>query len=1272
MHKLLVRIRVKSAVRRARRLLDRDQTEAASAFAAEAYEWATKHLEPLDSEYVLAISTMATVRFHDNDIPGAIELLEAVAPRVDTVLAEQPAERHAVLNNLAICYGRLGRAHESIDLMKRVIADKAKTYGDLSSELLGNLQDLVVALDSADRFAEAEDPIRQMLAIIGIELGEASREYVQMLGNLAACLGSAGKKREQNQVLARAKTLAGAADTSRKQEELEREVRKAYDASDFPRARRLHRALLARTPSSPFPSIFTAVMGDVFDPMVHHASTLDEQGVEAERRGDFAEAIRLYRIVLEIFNVSSDDHGLHRARALSNLALAHQHAGELDVARNLLLEAVSTIRPLLDVDVGKQIVANVVNLFNALADRDAPDPNTNLGAAIDVFRNMAKGKEQDYARSLRIRFPVPQPGTDRVDEFSRWIQARIVFYLSYGAVDPARALHQHLLDLHEILLPTAPARVLQQVLSFVAFSVQYGPAVKTRSLLTRASELSEELLGANPGLVAETLRWEGRFRSSLSDDIGAEEALFSARELLSDNSSEAALAQHIDDDLLIVSLRLGRTGPTVDALLESAIKRQTAELDINDAEAIQRLADLLSYRKEWKRAEELYRKALVKQAETIGEWDPRYALTLSNLASLLRMIGKSAEAVPICRQVVEVREREFGRHHESVVAARIRLALALSGIQDWTNALHEMRRVLEASNLFLQSTAAVTSRDQLFRVLRKERTTLDVFISIALKQPHPGAAARLIYDAILRRKGLAAEAMVARRLPILDTKHTDQKGLVTELAEISSIISEALISACHSDVDLREARARKQQLETILGETVHEVHLGQIWRSATVDDIQGALDERSMLLEFAQYKPFNFSGTVANGDPEFLPSRYLAFTLTSRSELSMIDVGEASVVDAAVGKLGELLAGDAGALRQLSADDRDAGDASLSTGDTIRAVGKELYRLVLDPLCRNLTEHEHILVAPDGILGLLPFDLLPIDDERLLLDACLVSNLGSGRDVVRLRAATSLAPTESVVICAPDFDSAGRTDAAVGDRLSGAIDEESQNTPELARSIKSHGINRIVPLPGAREEGHEIHRLLHPSRLFAGAAASKGLVRSLRSPLILHAATHAFAAVNDEEPPDNIDELFGCGLVLAGANAALSGREIDSELGDGFLSGEEAASLQLANTELVVLSACRSGFGGAVVGEGVFGLHRAFFVAGARSVITTLWKIPDAPTKDLMVAFYRELTRGASRVSALRTAKIEMRARHGHPYFWGSFLCHGDWRPVEMFNPSRA
>jgi hypothetical protein len=139
-----------------------------------------------------------------------------------------------------------------------------------------------------------------------------------------------------------------------------------------------------------------------------------------------------------------------------------------------------------------------------------------------------------------------------------------------------------------------------------------------------------------------------------------------------------------------------------------------------------------------------------------------------------------------------------------------------------------------------------------------------------------------------------------------------------------------------------------------------------------------------------------------------------------------------------------------------------------------------------------------------------------------------------------------------VIICAPDFDLSAEIGQAIGSgsQLSGMQSvERSQAIPEMARGMRAHGIERVMPLYGALEEGQEICRLLGRCSLYTGPAASKNAVRSLRSPKILHAATHAFSVVRDEEHPDEFDELFSCGLVLAGANAVMSGLKVDSARG---------------------------------------------------------------------------------------------------------------------------
>ena len=122
--------------------------------------------------------------------------------------------------------------------------------------------------------------------------------------------------------------LTGALEHQRA-DRLEDEAKKAYLRCDFPLAKKLHRALLAGMPSALLPAFFSDVIGDMFDPLVRYAATLDHEGVEAENSGDFARAIQRYHAIVEILSVSGDRYGIQTAQVLSNLALAHQRKGDL-------------------------------------------------------------------------------------------------------------------------------------------------------------------------------------------------------------------------------------------------------------------------------------------------------------------------------------------------------------------------------------------------------------------------------------------------------------------------------------------------------------------------------------------------------------------------------------------------------------------------------------------------------------------------------------------------------------------------------------------------------------------------------------------------------------------------------------------------------------------------------------------------------------------------------------------------------------------------------
>jgi len=235
------------------------------------------------------------------------------------------------------------------------------------------------------------------------------------------------------------------------------------------------------------------------------------------------------------------------------------------------------------------------------------------------------------------------------------------------------------------------------------------------------------------------------------------------------------------------------------------------------------------------------------------------------------------------------------------------------------------------------------------------------------------------------------------------------------------------------------------------------------------------------------------------------------------------------------------------------------------------------------------------------------------------------------------------------------------------------------------------GGRKFRQLEGARQEGMEVAHLLQVSPVFGGDAR-EGRIKRYRSPRILHFATHGFFLKNapsDErgnplgapapwddsrKAPDRLcgyaNPMLNSGLALAGINTWRDGGVLPDDAEDGVLTAVDVSGLDLTGTEIVVLSACDTGLGDARFGEGVLGLRRAFVVAGGRSVVMSLWKVPDRETRVLMVDFYQRLLSGIPREQALREAQLAIKENHPDPLYWGAFILQGAPGRIEADSPS--
>ncbi len=306
--------------------------------------------------------------------------------------------------------------------------------------------------------------------------------------------------------------------------------------------------------------------------------------------------------------------------------------------------------------------------------------------------------------------------------------------------------------------------------------------------------------------------------------------------------------------------------------------------------------------------------------------------------------------------------------------------------------------------------------------------------------------------------------------------------------------------------------------------------------------------------------------------------------------------------------------------------------------------------------------------------------------------------------MLRFGAETTGQPTDSLVVADPDFDldteTAARQSAppqpklGFWSRLFGRK-PTAPTPPPVSTTVAEapgrrsrdfdSGEYHFDRLPGTRGEGERIAALLGVQPWLGHTALEGRLKQKCCSPRILHLATHGFFLQDQPRDPNSDrrdlglmggpiegrlsgplpeNPLLRAGLALAGANTWLKQGALPPEAEDGLLTAEDVSGMDLLATELVVLSACETGLGEVRTGEGVFGLQRAFVLAGAKTLVMSLWSVPDEPTRELMEDFYQRILRGEPRADALRAAQMKLRVKYPDPYYWGALICQGDPGPL--------
>ena len=782
-----------------------------------------------------------------------------------------------------------------------------------------------------------------------------------------------------------------------------------------------------------------------------------------------------------------------------------------------------------------------------------------------------------------------------------------------------------------------------------------GRLLDAEILLREALEISQRRLGPAHSAIATRLN---NIALVLSDQGREEEAVQLLRRSLA--ITEKTLGTEHPEyatTLSNVALHLLHAGKKQDAetMYRKALtvrQRVFGKDHVAVAQNLNGLAHALSSQGRREEAMTLMRESLAILQKQRGKDHVEVATGMFSLAHMLLKQDQYGEAEALLRQSLSIRQRQLGVDHPLVARTEEALALTLFATQHTEEALALFAHSAKIDEKQVREAASESRMTQFLNQLRNGGAE-DRLYSLALAGPQDAPTSRqLALTTELLRKGRAAEAgSVANTLLRRSLSNEGVRRQYDAWIGARQAL-EGLLFGGMGKLTAEQYRNRLQELrgqvESTEAQLLDDLPASRKQRlpefDAMVSTVAQRLPTSGALVEFVFYVPA-LPGSVSLSQLKAEP-HYLALLLFPDQRSAAVDLGPADAVNS---QAGELLS----KLQNPREDPKSAAQA--------------LYTLILRPLLPHLHGATELFLAPDHALHMIPFDALH-DGKDYLLGRFRFHYLTSGRDLLRQPSGAS--GSSSLVVANPDF---------------GKGDESKLQTQN--QSLYSRLVG-LAPLPGTLREAQAIGRLLGVEPL-TGGHASEEAIRQVRSPRILHIATHGafledvqYSPVSSDDqqglraltplpqvrPKANLEHLPGSwgamsrsALILA---HAIEGSKSGSTEQDGLLTAQEARSLDLEATQMVVLSACETGQGSLSAGQGVYGLRRAFLVAGAETVVTSLWQVHDQTTGDLMTLFYRKLLDSRNPLGRLDAMRQAMRAvrgipGRGHPYYWAPFLVIG-------------
>jgi CHAT domain-containing protein len=610
--------------------------------------------------------------------------------------------------------------------------------------------------------------------------------------------------------------------------------------------------------------------------------------------------------------------------------------------------------------------------------------------------------------------------------------------------------------------------------------------------------------------------------------------------------------------------------------------------------------------------EPLLQKASTIYKKKFTEENASFAKVQNDLGNFYRLQGKNTEAEVTLTKALAIRQRTLGENHPDYVKSLETLGILYWKKGDLAKAYPYLNNATNKSLEFINNYFPPMSEAEKTKYWDILQPRFQRFYNYAIDASSSNPAViKDVYNYQIATKALLLNSTNKVKKAILESgdqsminEYVSWIGQKEALARYYALSKEELtqqkidLVALEKEANTTERSLSQRSSDFAKGYNVEQIHL---------DKVSAQLQDSEAIVEIIRVRTF---------DKDFTDeSRYLALVLTKGSaQPTMIVLENGNQLETRYAKFYK------NAIQQKIPDEYS-------------------YAQYWSRLESHLIGKKTIYISPDGVYNQINVNTLKKTEGDYILNQFDVIIIGNSKDLIALKGKkTQALKKDAFVLGFPDYG--GNAVALPGTK------------------VEIDGINKILTTNGYKVAKYEQKN------------ATETSVKALKGPSLVHIATHGYfladadlkgndaLGVNADNAKNN--PLLRSGLILSGVQSSTDKSNSDLQSNDnGVLTAYEAMNLSLEGTDLIILSACETGLGDVRAGEGVYGLQRAFLVAGASTLIMSLWKVDDAATQVLMTNFYTNLAKGGSKAKAFKQAQLQLMTKYKDPYYWGAFMMMG-------------